>query len=543
MLFQGCSALILATVPLAILAIYSGPFRLWLPGQNSITATSGHLPIIYVILPLLPMLLLRKDHTLLDKTALPAAFIILMLSFSRAAIGIGVLLFVWTAIRDSSKRTASLVYLTVSLLATVVIAWKPSIVTTLIPQSILYVQKESSPPNTRTALSAQAVAAFREKPVMGHGIGTFILLSQRLAAKSGDISLSAHNIVLQSLAEIGLAGSLAITALLLVVVIERRKSASWEMNAALIGASVIALLGLVEQNTDRFPIFLMAGILLGIATQQEPVKKIRTGMSFPLLVGGLVIVLILYSATWIASSVAASRNDVVTAVRLAPYRTNYAIAAVSATPLTDPIHTAVLAWNPHNSQLDTAMVATYPPTLDRIPLYEKILAEHPTNLTAEREYMTTLSENHAGPLLCAELRRFTALPYLDCQNAVFEDLVTDGALLPAIGWLAGQDGKSKFMYELGLSIQPKLMTSTILLWHRAGEIAPQWSFYRLELASAIATYNHSKEAARPTLVECTTISTIRDACQYFLTHIEELPKPGYHRDEIEAIPTILRHTP
>ena len=78
----------------------------------------------------------------------------------------------------------------------------------------------------------------------------------------------------------------------------------------------------------------------------------------------------------------------------------------------------------------------------------------------------------------------------------------------------------------------------IFWWRKAVEIAPEWSYYQVELAGLYA-YLDEIDKARKTLEECLELKHPRGQCQAYLERLDrdiKLELPGFWREEIWALP-------
>ena len=332
-----------------------------------------------------------------------------------------------------------------------------------------YLTNDPIPTDARIAFAKQALLGIKTSPLIGTGPGTFFLLSKRYAQHASQVSVSSHNILLDVLSEYGVLGTLAFVALIIFVV----KNASTEGLRRPFLASVVLtlLLGLVEQSMDRAPVFLWFAISLGIISKTRP----RTPRG----------------------------NDRI--VRM----TSYAVLMI-----------LIIVW------FVLAMTRT-----PQSPSRAAVIAD-PTNVSLEREYLMLLNTNPSA--LCDELRRYGDIPTFPCHQGRFGAILESESFSSALTALTPPEGKPKFFYMLGHAyLERKEYETTRLLWAKARDLAPNWGYYHVELASLLAHEFNNPEGALSVLRACPI------GCTQYLNHIADLPTTGSLLPHIEAIPRMI----
>lgn len=547
-LIRGLALGMIVLVPLMVSALLFPQFALRLPPLNLFFAPAGHLPVVYIAVPLLPILYivaLRRQSTMLW-VGFGATILAILGSFSRGGLLLLTIFLLGMTILQGKHLgfvkafgilSGALVLLTFVLLSST----RPLPAPTMFKQ---YLTKEKITSDSRRSYREQAEDAFHRSPFFGTGPGTFILVSKQFAKAPELISTSAHNIFLQMLAEYGMTGTLLFASLMAyaafctMVLFKHRQPFAIIRASFFVSLLLTALLGAVEQNMDRYAVFLLFSVALGVLATGEQRGKHLSGRLVHLTALTLIA---LYLTSWVASDVTLAARADQLSFYLAPYRYQRSVAflATKPQPLSPGNQRLFSILYPRDPEIDAVFASYQTGEGDRIAWYKKAIAEDPTNTSWGLGYLGSLLRVRNVPLLCQELRRFAQSPYLDCLRSTFATLVTDGTFASSLAWLTPNDGKAKFFYKLGLDfLGIGDEQSAIILWAKARDIAPNWGYYHVELASLIAQHNQTANAAVPTLLSCLANGYARTQCEGYLHDLAALPPPGSLADAIMAIPHI-----
>ncbi len=538
--------------PLALLALLVPAIPRILPPLNLIALPSGHLPIAYVALALIPILLAKTQENpqnALGRWSVASSVFAVLLSFSRAATALMVLFLIFGLPRRAWRPKPIIV---ISLLAGLV-----AIFSLLFPAGVsdrfdrvvpgawrsYLLKKETVLTNSRLAYLTQTIKAFEQSPIVGTGPGTFALISKQFAASSALMSTSAHNIWIQTAAEYGIIG---ITPLLLAIVYfallgyrQRNGPEKIWLRAFFASIGLTLLLAAVEQSLDRYGILIFFSACLGMILTLSPSRGKRTNVAkFSVF---LTILLAVYIGSWIVSDLASASRKVALSYRLAPYRRTLALALVAQNPEAER---PVRQWFfPRDPEIDAILASREKDMSKRAFWYEKAIKESPNDPFLERDYLAFLLTLENPPVLCKELMRFAKIGEIDCAEE--PPWILTGVVETSLPFLSSPEGPSQFFYGVGLGLleKPQAEPLAIKLWTRAQDLSPSWGYYYAELGSLIASYNRSYEAAVPTLRRCLTNRYTRDFCQYVLDRGSDIPPPGTFSKEIFAIPAIIDASP
>jgi len=207
-----------------------------LPPMNLVFAGFGHNQIVSLLFLTMPLIVKNflDSPTVKNSTIFLLYIIGFVVSFSRGSLIMLTVLFAYLLIsnRKHNKKVQSALLITLAttlflLLSAQVIVSKvtnPDSLT-FIPQ---FVRRQLVKPftleQTRLNYWQQAVSAFKDQPLFGHGPGTFYLLSKRYQEAPNQYSYFAHSFPLETLAESGLIGFILLGGLITLLVIKSRQS-------------------------------------------------------------------------------------------------------------------------------------------------------------------------------------------------------------------------------------------------------------------------------------------------------------------------------
>lgn len=400
----------------------------------------------------------------------------------------------------------------------------------------------------------QAAVAFSERPIFGSGPGTFSLQSVRLQRAEGQSSWFAHSLPLQTAAETGLVGLLAllwligINALCAGQLFRTKPDGAGASGAIAQGVALLLLYATIEFVLDFQVIWLLfwagTGLVVGSAGNgtHETAARARS-MIFPL---GFIS---FFYALWIVSSSAllfSKRYDL--AFFLAPFdATNTAVmlTASRGEPLSDRTAFFVRLFHKKNPVVLLALAKKYQAEARSC---DEIFTLDKKNQSSWQECMKLLfTQNEkklAGALLYEMVREIA--PSGAQWRISYEDFINPGLFNSLT--LADVDsfvnspqyknaGLAKFLYRIGLQSLGDDPELTKRLWVLAREVSPRRSFFHVELASLDAWVFRDAQSARRRLARCAEERDARYHCVYILTH--DIPPVGSYKNHIAAIPKNL----
>ncbi len=253
----------------------------------------------------------------------------------------------------------------------------------------------------------------------------------------------------------------------------------------------------------------------------------------------ILCILGLYAISWIGSDIALCYRNA-SFYKLAPYRLSAALEYIhSSKRLTDQDVHFILLFHPWNAKIALAMAQRTQTEAVWQKWMQRAMREHPSDTSIPATYIETLATAAPAPDSCTGIRLITESPDLPCMDYIFLPLFKTREYLAIIPLLNGPFGQSKFLYALGrLELKNyDAIPAIIALWTRARDLAPQWGYFHIEVASLIAYYhNQNQQEAAPTLRACLSNKDARALCQKYLSDPSHLTDPGFWNREILEIP-------
>lgn len=398
--------------------------------------------------------------------------------------------------------------------------------------------KDFTSDRLRVNYAKQAIQAIRTYPITGYGPGTFELVSRRFQTKPAEYSKYAHSLPLEFLAEHGVITFVFFLMLFGLVVyrsiwvIRRYDSSLLPIAWSLLLISIYAT---VDVGLNHLPYLLfywaLAGILFAGYGAQRALSLIPSLVGFGIFMLGVCISL-------------SYRGPDSPFIRFmfAPYRKDLAIQSISSpTPSRFQFISSIIEAL-YSQDPDVRMVQAK--KFNNITLIEQTLINDQYNYPYWVDAFIasqTGNPDNLSRILC----RFVQihLPHETCTELLTPRVHTflqSQAFVRTLDQLYGADGAAKFIYSVGLSYYETTDDTylPLILWRLARDIAPQWGYYHLELASGLVYWHNDKTAAEQVLRRCMTSSISKNGCLITKGYTETLSFPGSLRYDIFAIPYI-----
>lgn len=390
-------------------------------------------------------------------------------------------------------------------------------------------QKPSLLEDGRWEYWRQATEAIKERPFFGSGPGTFFLQSKRLQARPSSYSWFAHSAPLQIAVETGMVG-LAIFLFPFWLIF--RKS---QPNPLLLGVGLVLVYSFYEFTLDYTVMWLLVWAALGTLTKHNTQDRNKSKA-----VVAPLIILALFYASSIGSTMASVAGNQKLAFYLAPYDTNATKELLEKQKINPPL---IMFFHRKNSEVLFAMAQKQP--TDGVRCEQLILLDKKNN-DVQQKCIRLLFDGEKNTeaakalyLLALDIVPKEALWRLspeDFTNIRFSEGIDYTALDESL--FSAQNkryGLAKLMYAIGLQVIVDDPQLTKRLWLLARDTSPGWSYFYVELASLDAWVFRDAQSARRRLARCSELKDPRVHCLYVLTHT--IPLVGSQKDSIAAIPT------
>lgn len=528
----------------------------YLPVYNGLLAVNGHHPVAAYLVLLFPVAI-YTSHNVKLPIVMILTTLALILSAARGAwlITIGFLTMTLITPYRRALRIKTIPVILFLVAASITGFWisqRPESQKTQWTEKYAALRFFTKDANggMRAEFARQAIQAFWDSPLTGHGPGTFHLLSRAYAKTPAASGRHAHSFALETLAENGLIGSMPILllfgAVLLALLRIARNDPSPGRRGLAWGVILTAVYSLVDVNFSALPlwniVWLIIGILFTPLTRARPLPRQFQAVPF--------VIPALFAATYAASAILGMRSPA-RAFQVAPYRREMALAMIRTADRTSlsRMTPTIRFW--FQKDPDILFSLALRDTTDiSYTLFERAISRDPYNYAYVRQYFARLIHTsdtarlrneicgllirHAGPAAapaCSYVR----------QRTEFETYLNHpDALLSAVNALSGSDGMAKFFYVLGLTLHDTTgdAAGTILFWTAAYTTDPQWGYYYLETAAAQYVWNSDNAAAQQTLNRCLSHPLAGHGCRTMATTPDQLFPPGTYARDISRIPAI-----
>lgn len=387
----------------------------------------------------------------------------------------------------------------------------------------------------------QALVAIRERPVFGSGPGTFYLQSRRLQTEPNTFSWYAHNSLLETTSDLGLAGLVLIAVFCAVVAIPMIRSyrghPSPAVPSGLIFSTVfVTLYSLFEFNLSYLvPFFLLAAACGLLAAQSDNGNRSeKTGNGIFLLIPGVFYGLL--TASLLLQS--AGKNQA--AFLAAPFRNPYETVLAGQSAITDKDKRVLSVFLPRRTMILETLAQTEKiagPSGDAGQYYLQALKWDPQNCSLLSEYLAFES---AGNATAAGALLDRVAGWYGIDGSAFMTPAVYTAITPEFireqpPTTLVSNYLAKTAYFLGLSLREKNLPATIGLWKTAVLAGPDWGYYYAELASVYKYDARDEPASKKILTDCQKRHYPAELCRVSLQYYNDLPLPGTYEAEIQNI--------
>ncbi len=552
-----CYRFIQAAVISFLLVIALKPFISLLPPYNGLTAVNGHHPIAYLLVFFVPVLLEEHYRHPTGSSRFIIFLSVVSLAFS-AARGATLLISIWLIATLGSKTRgfhrqfmilcaafcSMAVFSFIFWLSLMPYSQKVSLMNEF-PMISMFI-KETPKADPRLEFVRQAIAGIQSSPFFGNGPGTFLFVSRAFERRPALYSSYTHSFPLQTLSAQGIVGSIPffmlVTYIMIITLRLLKHSKDGYIKALCWSLLLTAAYSLFEGNLNDIPMWLIWWAVAGYVTGATPVLSARIRSASLINIVRYSLLLFIISIT--ASTVLSKSGRVSVAFLTAPYRKDITTDLITSGPKKDAVNRTglILFFHRLDPDIHYALTRIAP---DPIIHYRTAINLDPYNYSFWQQTLTYYwHEKQTGILsdfLCSLIKQ--THPQTDCRfisTEPFMTVLSGPKFAEAIGYMQGTDGLAKFYYFLGLPLEHTAADTdnTIVFWTLARDIAPNWGYYHLELASAYYYWKNDVKSAQEALDICARDPFARQGCNNMAMYPSQLGIPGFFGSDIAAIPAI-----
>lgn len=528
-----------------------------LPAMNLIFSRSGHNRVVYLLVLAFPLVLSHPFLLILSAIAIS-------LSFSRGAwlVLIGYILV--ASLRAAKQPLRTVLYAVLLLFSTLLVTTQAISLlpneakeNLTLPAVVRHLTLKYTPvEELRPAYWQQALKGLSDRPLWGSGPGTFPLVSRRFQEKPNTSSWFAHSFPLQTLAELGILGSIPLFLLFFLLIrhIFRRK---WSPGL-LDGVLLTLLYSMFETNLDHLPILVLLwsslGLLAGFQSGSQHAASRTSAWRGVILSTAILVV---FSGISLVGALLWQRGQFSASFSLTPFLTqrteSYFLLLDDTGRLASP-REGKLAELFHRENPDILM------QLARIgektreynvakEYYDRAVKGDQLNLLLLRKYLSFLldqkDDKEAGRIFSSLVARVVAavpiteeLPSIDFQRPT-----TIHGLAENINLLSSNGDPpmtlAKLLYVLGLDTLTADPETTRRLWQTARLLSPQWEYFHTELAGLSYYIFKDQITAKQILTDCQKYEYPAVSCRFYGQDVHRLKTPGHWREHVLSIPRII----
>lgn len=538
----------IGTILLSFFILLFPKFAQLLPQMNLLYATYGHNPLAGLLVFAAPFFLYQGKEKQKFHLALVGIFLLgVFFTFARGAwLLVGAYLFLRSFYSPYLKRTAigfSLVVVGV-LLSTLIFSslenhtWP----TAAAPWIVRQVIKPLPWQDTRLEYWCQAVASIQARPLFGSGPGTFSLQSRLWQTRPDTNSWFAHNSVLETVSEVGFVGIIIYGVLFFVLF--RRVSSSRDRsygdaiskNILKIVSSkttrndvlfhsiiLVSLYSLIEFSLNYLVLSCLLWASIGLLYRSNEIRGDRqSALLSPLLMFSCLAIL-LYSATYFSRNFFSFLPSQISGIGF--YNADHAKSYLSSSPLpslTPQDESWITYSHRKNPDILVALGNTQSDPEQKIRSLARALSYDPMNIYIMTSVLHILHQHPELVPLVEEdmifvyktvadrLGRMT-IPISDIKPVfveAFTMMVIDNDIA-----IQSREGYAKLYYLLAYYIQDKELSIIEHLLITAKNIAPEWSYFHIELAAYYKKYKKDEGLAEKILIQCQDYVIAREHCR------------------------------
>jgi len=426
-----------------------------------------------------------------------------------------------------------------------------------VPNAVLpKMDKNVDGASSRFEYFRQAFVAIKERPVFGSGSGTFILQSKRLQNKPDAYSRHAHNFLLEQLTEVGLVGTvlvllIAVWCLMRIWQIYRKAHRKEQIVLVTLIFSVLlqTLNASMDFSLNYFIVFALycsfVAVILSFEKPDGDFKSIFNTLSISACV---IIIMIFYIGTNLCITGLLKKMPFAFSCCLLSEYASLGLLEKSQEPVSESSLATIYTLHRDNSLLLAQMGPRF--------LRQASLSD-PKNFATQKKYFQFLLENKDYEKVGPQLQFISQRMVLDSMETTSSgELVRKNNLkraLVAVNFLDPSLVKAyslvdikiiddtndpslafaKYYYLLGLETRTENPDLTKTLWSVAMQLAPDWSYFPVELASLYYQEDEYTEEIK-ILNACAKNDNARNHCES--TSFSTMQMPGYFRDDILRMP-------
>jgi len=519
-------------------------------GMNLVYAKYGHNHLADYLLFVLPVAMYKylktktKTKEAVWTTVLLFLYIGFLLTFSRGAFLAMAVIVLWWILnkRKNDLRVLNFTPLVIVPLVLIIVAFglgfinnSKNIISDSEIRSNWSLRQLIKPVNVEGRFDywKQAIEGFKLKPILGTGPGTFRITSKRFEQRKNVRSWFAHNSLLQVLSETGLIGLTVIIALLYLIIIKTDhliKPAIDLEFALILGAGGSLLQSLVDFNWDLLAILVLFWILIAAVMKVRDKTRVVVGNSVKFTVLFFSILLVIFTGIKTASMITASDER---SVRIFPFSETKWVKTLENNKeiFDDKLIERSIVFNRDNQTINSLVadsIYKHKGALAALLYYKKLLVIDPSGVDYESVYKAAVEVNDFQ-LAIDCLRPLSKQVFLEKQR-IYSHLIK--VELPTVsidtniesGFYEDQLRKFRFSekeigiylakmyYLLGLSAYKYgYIDTTESFWLTAIYIAPEWSYFHVELAN-MYSLNGNDTTVKKTIDFCASFITAKDHC-------------------------------
>ena len=534
-----------------------------LPPMNLVFAGFGHNQIVSLLFLTMPLIVKNflDSPTVKNSTIFLLYIIGFVVSFSRGSLIMLTVLFAYLLIsnRKHNKKVQSALLITLAttlflLLSAQVIVSKvtnPDSLT-FIPQ---FVRRQLVKPftleQTRLNYWQQAVSAFKDQPLFGHGPGTFYLLSKRYQEAPNQYSYFAHSFPLETLAESGVIGFGLLATLIFLIIRQQSNNKTSEQSSLLkLGLILTLAYSFFEFNLNFLTIWLIWWAGWGVLSCKQ--SQITTRQKIPRQVSAFLLLLLIFYVLSI-SSLIVKASKLPDATKLAYYLTLFdryhALEYLKKIPQINQQNLfLIIKFHGKDAEVVFKIAQQYAEEYnsETSKFYRDSVLYDPKNSEYQRKYLQNyftqkdLSQLVNAFTLSSKLflpANYTSrIMQLDFTDPALNKVLIDNKTV-IINEFDYVQSLQKLFFLIGMTFKNESPHETEKWWLLARDLQPHWGYYHMALAVLERDYLHDPQKAEQVLFECQQFEYVKEWCKTI--DVDQLPNLESLEENIRATPKIL----